>query len=525
MANPFARPTLSLETTSIIVSLMDIPSLMVFRATSKASLALVKNDLTRSLRRIVSNFVPNPTLLLEKLDRHHAFISGSVALQFFLRGSPIRPRNLDIFLPIGSLPPLFHHMLVEQASYLIHSFAFPHVALIPPHFLVEQAVAFQTPLGTVTLWQSEAHTAFLPIISAPTSIHILYVSPRYFGCGYPTLLFALRAIIGRPDVAGFEDAVRSCCKRGIQLRFFTRMWPDWTHHGSCAARYFACPSQQRTLSDAGSLKARIDPLVDLEVEPRVGLPSDYSSSSTLSDSDIPNGGVPAAEDVTMWDDITDSTPAVEIWVPNAFFHRLYKFLAYNDPHIERYNLADVPMDCQWGSGSLASRLSRNGRVVSIWAIGHLKGMWFFTMLQDPRPAARVCLDLLRDSDITATRRLMNAANPTQRLERSWLTKVDFCADRMDSTNRKVFREIYDARARYTAKHEMQVLPLTDLSIGDLVLVECWFVRSRINRDSSAWVTWTTGFQLRSVSLLLSHTPSVDPSALDIDSDDKFDGYM
>lgn len=72
---------------------------------------------------------------------------------------------------------------------------------------------------------------------------------------------------------------------------------------------------------------------------------------------------------------------------------------------------------------------------------------------------------------------------------------------------------------------MQVLPLTDLSIGDLVLVECWFVRSRINRDSSAWVTWTTGFQLRSVSLLLSHTPSVDPSALDIDSDDKFDGYM
>lgn len=48
-------------------------------------------------------------------------------------------------------------------------------------------------------------------------------------------------------------------------------------------------------------------------------PSEYSSSSTLSDTDIPNDEGQPAGDVRMRDDITDSTPAVELWVPNAFF--------------------------------------------------------------------------------------------------------------------------------------------------------------------------------------------------------------
>ncbi len=267
-ASPFSMPTFCPVTTSTIAFFMDLPSLMVLRATSKSSLKLVEDMLTRSLRRIVSRFVPYPTALLEKLERHSAFVGGSAALEFFLRHSRIGPNNLDIFVPFGSLPPLFHHMLVCQASYLIHPSSI-QAAAPPDHFLVEQAVTFQTLVGIVTLWQSEAHTPFLPIVSSPTSIHILYVNPRYFGCAYPRLLFASRGLIARPDISGFDVAANKCRQRGIELRFFTRTWPDLAHHGTCAARYFACPSQQRTLSDAGSLKARMKPLEDEELEPDV----------------------------------------------------------------------------------------------------------------------------------------------------------------------------------------------------------------------------------------------------------------
>lgn len=269
IASSFAMPTFCPVTTANIVSYMDLPSLMVFRATCKPSLLIVEKDLTRSLLRTVSRFVPNPALLLEKLARHDAFIAGSAALEFFLRYSHIGPKNLDIFIPIGSMPPLLHHLFIEQAAYLVHPDDAQDAPPPPPHFLVEQAFAFQTPVGAVTLWQSEAHTPFLPIISSPTSIHIVYVNPRYFGCGYPKLLFALRALIGRPDVIGFDEAAWKCFGRGIELRFFMRMWAEWAYHGPCAARYFACPSQQRTLSDAGSLKARMKPLADVVMEPNV----------------------------------------------------------------------------------------------------------------------------------------------------------------------------------------------------------------------------------------------------------------
>lgn len=175
----------------------------------------------------------------------------------------------------------------------------------------------------------------------------------------------------------------------------------------------------------------------------------------------------------MWDDISDSTPATELWVPSTFFQyatpprdssvprlltvlgsRLSKFFAYRDPFNERYNLGDVPADCQWGAGPLSSRLSRNERVVHMWAIGHLQSFWFFTTLDDQRPAARICLELVRENDTQATRRLMSLANHSQAAGtshkmtspsqlmfhttgHSWTTRVDFCADRMDSKERKV----------------------------------------------------------------------------------------
>lgn len=99
-----------------------------------------------------------------------------------------------------------------------------------------------------------------------------------------------------------------------------------------------------------------------------------------------------------------------------------------------------------------------------------------------------------------------------------------CEDLHDNmlTRPQVFQEIYDATSAYTAKKDMPKIQLTDLSIGDLVLVECWLVRGRTDeRVPGVWSTWVTAFQLRAVSILLPRP--VDPAErVDSEADDVLD---
>lgn len=71
---------------------------------------------------------------------------------------------------------------------------------------------------------------------------------------------------------------------------------------------------------------------------------------------------------------------------------------------------------------------------------------------------------------------------------------------------KVFKEIFDATTSFQNKQDMSPLVVTDLSVGDLVLVECSLVRMRLDKSANGrwWTTWTTAFQLDAVSLLMSH---------------------
>lgn len=69
----------------------------------------------------------------------------------------------------------------------------------------------------------------------------------------------------------------------------------------------------------------------------------------------------------------------------------------------------------------------------------------------------------------------------------------------------MFKEIYDARTSFQNKRNMTPLVVTDLGVGDLVLVECSLVRIRTDKCTHGrwWTTWTTAFQLHALSLLMS----------------------
>ncbi|KAL1945771.1 hypothetical protein VTO73DRAFT_1773 [Trametes versicolor] len=454
--------SLSLEMTQLAISYMDIPTLLNFRQTSRTSLKLVRSELVTTLFFILGRFVPNPSLLLAKLDTHGGFISGSAALQFFLRHTNVQPNNVDIYLPYDSLPPLLHHMFTVQAGLVLS--ACHNVSDTLPHILAEQVIRIRTPYGDVNLWQSNAHTPFLPMACGPTSAHILYVNSTHFGCGYPGLLFQNRAIVGHPGIVDFDLTVNKCKNRHLDLRLFTNMWRDLAHQGSCAAKQFACPAQEQ---------------------------NDVNETSPSTD--------------TAWNDVGDDTPTVDLWVPNEMFHRLQKILSYSDPTTATFNLADVPANCEWGSGVDAAHLVLNDSVVNIWAVGHLRSMWFVATEDDPRPRTRVSLELLRETDCAAVRRLMQRSELGLTEARTWLGHRDFCADKTDSRERKVFKEIYDATTSFQNKRNMAPLVVTDLSVGDLVLVECSLVRIRLDKSAKGrwWTTWTTAFQLHALSLLMS----------------------
>ncbi|KAH9852847.1 hypothetical protein C2E23DRAFT_729789, partial [Lenzites betulinus] len=499
-----AMPVFSRCITALIVSNMDLPTILVFRTTSRENLCIAKQELRKTLRSILSQFVPKPGMLAAKLNRLNAVVGGSAGLAFFLRHLDVCPTHLDIFIPIGCMPPFFHHILTDQSGTLI----FPvmptnGVDPLPENLPDEECFTFRTPCGCINLWQSEAHTPFLPIVTGPTSLHILYVSPRHFGCAYPKLLFSTRALVARPDTSGFDSVVSECVRLKIDLRFFTNGWEDLASHGPCASKVFLCPSQQRTFSDAGSLRGRMNPLVDGELDAEVvwrrGDSMSLSPTSTLC---IDEESMDVDDPEAMWADINESTPAVETWVPNTFFHRLKKILSYVDPLNARFNVGDIPKDCTWGAEPWASRLTCNNQVIQIWAVGHLKCMWFYATDEDTRPCVRIALDLLRDVDATGVRRLMAMSTVLPR--NSWLASLDFCADKHGHIDNRIFRDVYDARETYTAKNLMPKLHPTDLTIGDVVLVECSLVRKRVDRAAPGqWSMWTTSFQLQALSVLMS----------------------
>lgn len=95
--------------------------------------------------------------------------------------------------------------------------------------------------------------------------------------------------------------------------------------------------------------------------------------------------------------------------PNSSQSRLKKIFSYVDTLNARFNVGDVPKNCAWGTGLHASLLAWNGQILQIWAVGHLKCMWFYATEEDSRPRVRIALDLLRNVDTAGVRRLMGMA--------------------------------------------------------------------------------------------------------------------
>lgn len=87
-----------------------------------------------------------------------------------------------------------------------------------------------------------------------------------------------------------------------------------------------------------------------------------------------------------------------------------------------------------------------------------------------------------------------------------------------------FREVFDATDGYTKKANMPRLSITDLMIGDLVLVECTAIRCKHDKKPpQQWDHWVAGFQFHAILILYRRSETVAPPPCFFPDD--FEGYL
>ncbi|KAI9059163.1 hypothetical protein FKP32DRAFT_1580476 [Trametes sanguinea] len=189
--------------------------------------------------------------------------------------------------------------------------------------------------------------------------------------------------------------------------------------------------------------------------------------------------------------------------------RLMRFLDYTCPPLNIYYISHLPDDCDWGSGTCSRFLCSplTSSPVKIWLVGRVSSFDVSASCTTPTTQCHLHLTYCRTTDQSAAKNLLRMANPTPYV----FECVNMSTNAPTPTRLPTF---YDATSSFQNKRHMPLLSPTQLSIGDVVLVECFCVRwkrTRLHR-SPTWTSWYTGFQLDDVSLLFRAT---DPTTVPI----------
>ncbi|TFK86993.1 hypothetical protein K466DRAFT_565641 [Polyporus arcularius HHB13444] len=201
----------------------------------------------------------------------------------------------------------------------------------------------------------------------------------------------------------------------------------------------------------------------------------------------------------LWGGAMDDTAlATQPWVPTAAFERLP-------------SIGNLPTTVRWGDGLYASYITMQDgtEIPKIWVTGHLASILYMSSENEARPRLRVQIDLLRTADRTRLNDILGMASPPA----SALSELDYMTlNKMSPSNRTGFRDVFDATMCYTKKASMDRIPITDLMVGDLVLVECAAIRYKAD-DSPGWTLWQVGFQMHAISVLCRRSETVAPPQL------------
>ena len=102
---------LATDVGSVIARELDMPTLMSWRATCRATYTSTTGTLRRSLKALLHRFNPWPREFLRLVTECRALMGGEFALAFLLRDTAFQPLFLDIFVSNRYFQTLVEHFL------------------------------------------------------------------------------------------------------------------------------------------------------------------------------------------------------------------------------------------------------------------------------------------------------------------------------------------------------------------------------------------------------------------------------
>ncbi|RDX56129.1 hypothetical protein OH76DRAFT_1477796 [Lentinus brumalis] len=176
------------------------------------------------------------------------------------------------------------------------------------------------------------------------------------------------------------------------------------------------------------------------------------------------------------------------------FFKLDAIARFVDPVVGIYSLGAVPPNATWGSGWRERLLCVENTEAAIWVIGCLEHVSYDIRARRP-PSLSVKVHLLRECDRIRHASLNRRTSPKSRDHADTLDTFVATANIPDSQS--VFRHLYDGSAGLDFQFNMGQLGINEIVPGDIVLLECSFVRT----SPDAWATWSVDFELRLLTVV------------------------
>ena len=236
----------------------------------------VCEELQRSLKQLLSNFVPSPAALLSLLTRTHALLSGELAICYILRDGSFAPHSLEIF--VGSV--WFDEFIdsfgtsSELSGYQRDWWIITHVDRHVEARHVTNSLHIPLSTGRSIIIHAAASTSACHAIAcSPSSLGTTFITEYSFATAYPRLTFSRRAIV-RWDLLAEGDLHEQQMYDHLRTNGFSfeedpTVWPEYSSEWcsnnahpylACLRSTYLCPQQGRYFGDRGSMLCFMDRL-------------------------------------------------------------------------------------------------------------------------------------------------------------------------------------------------------------------------------------------------------------------------
>ncbi|RPD59560.1 hypothetical protein L227DRAFT_611795 [Lentinus tigrinus ALCF2SS1-6] len=247
----------------IICSRMDMRTLLNLRCASRLTMYAIAAMQRLLLERLCGWYLPAAPSFLNTLGRVRGFIGGDVAASFIMRQVPPHSAQLEIYVGEDGWAELMQELSDKQGcaqGAMLQAEDSEHGDWMVRAAL-ESVVPFFSPRGC-QLWLFEAATSdpLAPIACRPSTPHLAYINPFYFGAGYPFLTMARRGLVADlPVGVPPEDIQEKWEEWGVDVRLSAGEWLEYRHL-VCASSIGLCPSQVRGWADGNAMHCRMLPL-------------------------------------------------------------------------------------------------------------------------------------------------------------------------------------------------------------------------------------------------------------------------